>query len=192
MGQRDTKRETQKTNCQTRQDGRTDGHMDRRRDRCSGCPRTTTRLLPHASAQHCAQNIDLLPPRVSCKWILSSFGNCRSQNITSQHFEVSNVLCRVPASKSHPLQKPLPGLAISCARYVQCNPPPDQIPSSKLLRHSMLMKYSPHRCCLDLPHFGTLILVGALLVDAVWLSVCSVMVDMMNTPILQCTTVARC
>ena len=103
VGQRDTKIETQKTNRQTRQDRRTDGHMDRRRDRYNGCPPTTTRLLPHASAQRCAQNIDLLPPRLACKWVLSSFGSCSSQNITNQHFEVSNVLCRVPASKSHPL-----------------------------------------------------------------------------------------
>ena len=29
-------------------------------------------------------------------------------------------------------------------------------------------------------------------INGVWLSVCSVMVDMMNTPTLQCTTVARC
>ena len=65
-------------------------------------------------------------------------------------------------------------------------------PPSKLLRHSMLMKYTPYRCCLDLQHFGTLTLVGALLVDGVWLSVCTVMVDMMNTSTLQCTTVARC
>ena len=54
------------------------------------------------------------------------------------------------------------------------------------------MKYTPYRCYLDLQNFGTFILVGALLVDEVWLSVCSVMVDMMNTPTLQCTTVARC
>ena len=54
------------------------------------------------------------------------------------------------------------------------------------------MKYTPYRCCLDLQHFGTLIPVGALLVDAVRLSVCGVMVDMMNTPTLQGTTVARC
>ena len=76
------------------------------------------------------------------------------------------------------------GSCPQCARYVQFNHPRDQIPPSKLLRHSTLMKYTPYRCCLDLQHFGTRILVGALLVDAVWLSVCSVMVDMMNTPTL--------
>ena len=102
---RETQREKHRrqTVRQDKTDGRTDGHMDRRRDRYNGCPPTTTRLLPHASAQRCAQNIDLLPPRLSCKWVLSSFGSCCSQNITKQHFEVSNVLCRVPASKSHPL-----------------------------------------------------------------------------------------
>ena len=88
------------TDRQTRQ---TDGRTDKRRHGHTICPPTTPMLRDHACTQPCKKNIDIVLPRLSCKWALGSFGNCSSQKFTNQHFEVSNVPCPVHASKSDPL-----------------------------------------------------------------------------------------